>query len=149
MTNTIETASELRLLVVINQHEALIFKSEEKGSIPDRIHLDDSRGALHHLKHIKGADKGAQLTENISYYKEIAGTLAGAEEVLLMGNGTGASSAMTHLKDFLEKHHHEFADKIVGCLTVDLEAMTEGEYLKEARAFFQNRDHGKASVAVL
>ncbi len=149
MTDIMETASALRLLVVINQQEALIFKSEEKGSVPERVQPDDSRGALHHLKHIKGADKGAQLTENISYYKEIAGSLVGAEELLLMGNGTGASSAMNHLKEFLEKHHQEIAEKIVGCLTADLEAMTEGEYLKEARAFFQNRDHGKASAVIL
>ena len=132
--------SQLRLLVVINQEETLLFRSEDKDAVPEQLHPYDPHGTLHHLKHLKGADKGARLPENLTYYKEIAGALVGAEEILLMGNGTGASSAMTHLTDFLITHHPEIAEKLVGTLTLDLEALTEGQLLQQARAFFMRRD---------
>ena len=139
-TEALDPSARLRLLVVINQQETLIFRSEGEDSVPERLHPYDPRGVLHHLTHIKGADKAARLPENITYYQEIAEALAGAEEVLIMGNGTGASSAMEHLKDFLAAHHEEIANKIVGSLTVDIEALTEGELLQQAREFYMARD---------
>jgi hypothetical protein len=127
------TAPKLRLLVVINQKETLVFRSEDKDSVPERLHPYDPHGVLHHLNHMEGRDIGAREPENITYYQAIAKTLAGAEEVLLMGNGTGASSAMTHLQDYLVAHDAEIAQRIVGTLTLDLEALTEGQLLQEAR----------------
>jgi len=128
-----------RLVVVINQQETLIFRSEEKGTVPEHIHPDDPAGALKRLKQVHGADAAAHAAQNIAYYKEIAAELVDADEVILIGNADGASSAMHHLKDFLETHHADIAKKIVGALTVDIEAMTTGELLKEARAF--SRQH--------
>ena len=134
------TPLQLHLLVVINQKETLIFRSENRDSVPERLHPYDPTGALNRLIHTEGVDRTSQATENLTYYKEIAAALAGAEEVLLMGNGTGASSAMTHLKDFLATHHAEIAEKVVGALTLDLEALTEDQLLREARAFFLSRN---------
>jgi len=132
--------TKLRLLVVINQEETLLFRSEDKNAVPEQLYPYDPHGALHHLNHLKGADKGSRMPENLTYYKEIARALVGAEEVLFIGNGTGASSAMSHLTDFLTTHHPEIAEKIVGTLTLDLEALTEGRLLQQARAFFMHRD---------
>jgi hypothetical protein len=134
-----DATGPLRLLVVINQREALIFRSEEKGTIPDHVHPDDPAGALKHLKQTEGADAAAHGLQNIAYYKEIAAELIDADEIILIGNASGSSSAMHHLKDFLETHDADIAKKIVGALTVDIEAMTTGELLKEARAF--SRQH--------
>lgn len=134
------TPLQLRLLVVINQKETLVFRSEERNSMPERLHPYDPHGVLHHLNHTEGADMGSRSPENLTYYQAIAETLTGAEEVLLMGNGTGAGSAMTHLKDFLATHHPNLANKVVGALTLDLEALTKEQLLEEARAFFIRRN---------
>ncbi len=131
-----DAGPELRLVVVINQQKTLVFRAEGKDSVPERLHPYDPHKFLHHLEHVKGKDVGARLPENLTYYQAIAKTLAGAEEVLLMGNGTGASSAMTHLQDFLATHHPEIAHRIVGALTLDLESLTDGQLLQEAREFF-------------
>jgi hypothetical protein len=131
--------SKLRLLVVISQKETRVFQSEGKGSVPEHLHPYDPRGMLHHLDHTRGGDITSHLPENLTYYKAIAETLVDADEILLMGNGTAGSSAMTHLKEFLTTHHPEVAQKIVGALTRDLEALTEGELLQEARAFWQEQ----------
>ena len=135
----IDTNSKLRLLVVISQHETLIFRSEEKGSVPERLHPFDPHGTLRMLKHTQGNNAEARAPESLAYYEAISKTLTGAEEILLMGSGTGASSAMTHLKDYLETHHKDTAASIVGALTVDIEALTEGQLLQEARAFYRRQ----------
>jgi hypothetical protein len=135
-TDTTDFPERLRLLVVVDQAETLVFRSEEKNSVPEHLHPYDPRGVLRHLKHTKGADAAARAPENLVYYESIAATLTDADDVLLMGNGSGASSAMGHLSDFLSTHHNEIASRIVGTLTVDVEALTEGQLLQEARAFF-------------
>ncbi len=134
------TPLALHLLVVINQKETLVFQTETRDSVPERLHPYDPTGALNRLIHTEGVDKASRAPENLTYYQAIAETLIGAEEVLLMGNGTGASSAMTHLKDFLATHHPEIAGKIVGALTVDVEALTKEECLQQGRAFFLSRN---------
>ncbi len=139
-TEVIDSIPKLRLLVVTNQQETLIFRAEGKDSVPERLHPYDPRGVLHHLDHTRGGDIESRAPENLIYYQQIAAALAGAEEILLMGNGTGGSSGMKHLQDFLATHHPEIANRIVGDLTLDLEALTEGQLLQEARAFFMRRE---------
>ncbi len=134
------TPLDSRLLVVIDRKETLVFRTEDKDSVPERLHPYDPQGALNRLIHTEGADKASRAPENLTYYQAIADTLAGAAEVLLMGNGTGASSAMTHLQDYLASHRPEIARSIVGALTLDLEALTEDQLLQEARAFFLRRN---------
>ncbi len=143
-TEQVETDTKLRLLVVINQKSTLVFrsegKSEGKDAVPERLYPYDPHGELHHLDHTRGDDIESRAPENVLYYEAISKTLTGAGEILMMGNGTGASSAMTHLKDYLVTHHPQIANAIVGTLTVDLEAHTEAELLQEARSFYQLRD---------
>ena len=125
-----------RLLVVINQKQALIFKSEAKGTDPERLFPADAEDILRNLKHTIGADATSKSLENFAYYKSVAEHLGDADEILLMGNGTGSSSAMNHLNDYLTAHHKEIAQKVVGSLKVDVESFTHAELLKQARAFF-------------
>lgn len=140
ITKQMEKTQHSQVVVVINQKEAIIFKSLGKESVPERLHPEDTNGALHNLNHIKGADKGSRTSENIVYYQEIATALNGSGEVLLMGNGTGASSAMSNFTDYLITHNPQIANRIVGSLTLDLESLTEGQLLQDARAFYSTRD---------
>jgi hypothetical protein len=121
--SALESRDCARLLVVISQHEARIYHSDEKGSVPQRLHPEhrDAR-------------------ESSTFYAAIAPLLVGAEEILLLGSGTGHSSAMGHFKDYLETHHKDTATHLVGAVTVDLESLTEGQLLKEAREFYRNRE---------
>jgi hypothetical protein len=138
--SALENKASARLLVAISQSEALVFRSDEKGTVPEHLHPLDSHGGLRQLKHTRGSSAGAHAPENLTYYEAIAQKLVNAQEVLLMGNGKGASSAMNHFMDYLETHHKDTATHIVGALTVDLEALTEGQLLKEAREFYRNRE---------
>jgi hypothetical protein len=138
--SVINSNNTQQLFVVITQKETLIFRSEEKGTMPTTLHPDDPHGLLHHLNHSHGGDMTAHSPENLTYYEAIAETLIGADEILLMGHGTGSGNAMIHLKEFLKTHYLETANKIVGSLTTDVEAMTRGQMLHAARTFFRQRE---------
>lgn len=122
-SSALESQDSARLLVVISQHEARIFHSDEKGSVPQRLHPPHP-----------------EARESTAFYAAIAPLLVGAKEILLLGSGKGHSSAMGHFMDYLETHHKETATHLVGALTVDLESLTEGQLLKEAREFYRNRE---------
>jgi hypothetical protein len=57
-----------------------------------------------------------------------------------MGNGTGGSNAMIHLKECLQAHHPQVASRLVGAIELDLEALSEGQLLAEARGFFAHQE---------
>lgn len=136
-----QTEQSLRLIVAISQKETLIFKSEDKGTVPEHLHPFDPHGVLHHLNRSAGRDQGSREPENLKYYEAIAKTLTDANQILLLGSGTGASNAMSHVQDYLSTHHPAISKAIVGALTVDIQSLSEGEILKEARAFFATLDH--------
>lgn len=117
--------AQQRLLLVVTQNETRLFRSLENDTVPMRICPIDPH------------------PEDPTYFERIAETLTGGEELLLVGHGTGKGSAMLQLERYLTTHHRALAQRIVGTQTLDIEALTEGQLLQEARAFFANRDHGK------
>jgi phosphoheptose isomerase len=82
---------------------------------------------------------GQRQPELKSFYEAIAANLKGAEQVLIFGNATGASSAMDYLVDELNQNHPDIAKRIVGAIAVDEQHLTEGQLLAQAWAFYQSR----------
>ncbi len=87
------------------------------------------------LHRMEGHGTGQRAPEEPSYYEAVAKTLAGADAILVMGHGTGKSSAMDHLVTYLTTHHPETARKITGAIRVDLQGRTDSQLLAEARTF--------------
>ena len=86
----------------------------------------DPFGFQHHLIHRKEAHyKGDRVPEEDSYYEEIAMDLVNAEEIILIGHGTGKSSAVGFLAEYLKAHRPEEFQRIVATETADLSALTE------------------------
>ena len=136
------TAPLLRLLVVVTSLETQVFRYEQTDSMPERLHPYDPHGLLHRLTSPRG-DEGSP-SENLAYYKAVAKTLTGAEEILVMSSGTQSGSTIAHLKDFLEVYHSELAQRIIGTLALSPEALgeaqlREAQLLHEARAFASAR----------
>jgi hypothetical protein len=61
--------------------------------------------------------------------------------VLIIGNSIGTSSAMVQLIRTLTKQREAIAERIVGALTADLEALTDQQLLARAREFYAQQDH--------
>jgi hypothetical protein len=130
------TAPGTHLLVVLDHHEARVYRTEGHGAVPDHLEPYDPHGYGRHLHSAHEWTDGKRQPERKSYYEAIAKTLRGAERILLFGSGTGRSSAMEQLLADLREHHRDVAEKIVGAVVVDAHHTTESQLLAKARAFY-------------
>ncbi|QEL20488.1 hypothetical protein [Limnoglobus roseus] len=129
-------ATGRHLLVVLDHHEAKVYQAEVHGAVPQRIVPYDPSGYGRHLHSANEWTDGKRQPERQSFYEAIAKTLAGADQVLLFGSGTGKSSAMEQLLADLTRHHAEVAKRVIGAVVVDAHHATEDQLLAHARDFY-------------
>jgi hypothetical protein len=138
MAKTDESAPHL--LVVIDHHEARVYRTEVHGAVPERIVPYDPYGYGRHLHSAHEWTDGKRQPERKSFYEAVAKTLGGAGQVLVFGSGTGRSSAMEMLLADLKAHHADVAAKVVGSVVVDAHHTTEAQLLAKAREFYAEFD---------
>jgi hypothetical protein len=116
-----------RMVVVIDHHAAHVYRGL-LGNEPANgttIEPDDPHHFHHHLVHRKEAHyRGDRVPEESSFYEEVAKALIPATQIVLIGHGTGKSSAVEALLDFLAKHRTDVLRHIVATEVVDLSALT-------------------------
>jgi hypothetical protein len=125
-----------RMIVVIDHHVAHIYHdlagTRPRGEVTVRPY--DPFGFQHHLIHRKEAHyKGDRVPEEDSYYQEIAMDIVRAETIILIGHGTGKSSAVGFLSEYLKAHHPDEFRRIVAIETEDLSTLTEPQIEEIAR----------------
>jgi hypothetical protein len=129
-TKSTTVADPHRMAVVIDHHAAHIFQ-DAGGSRPrEEVTIEpyDPHHFHHHLVHRKESHyQGGRVPEETSFYAEIAEALAPAQEIVLIGHGTGKSSALDFLVDYLKKHRPDVSARVVATETADLSALTEPE----------------------
>ncbi|QJW94636.1 hypothetical protein [Frigoriglobus tundricola] len=130
----------LDLLVVIDHHEAKVYRTEAPGSAPQNLVPYDPHGFRRHLHSQTEETDGKRKPERKSYYETVAATLRGADRILIFGSGTGGSSAMDQLVADLKAHHPDVAARVVASVVVDAHHTTEPQLLAEARAVFARPD---------
>ena len=128
------------MLVVLDHHEARVYRTELHGAVPQHLVPYDPHGYGRHLHSAHEWTDGKRQPERKSFYEAIAKTLAGAERVLVFGSGTGRSSAMEQLLADLREHHRAVAEKVIGSVVVDAHHTTEDQLLAKARKFYAEHD---------
>ena len=87
-----------------------------------------AHGFHHHLIHRKEAHyEGERVPEDTSFYEQVAKDLVPAQEIILIGHGTGKSSALEYLAQYLKTHHPTIFERVTATETADLSALTEPE----------------------
>jgi hypothetical protein len=124
------------LLVVIDHREARIYSTELHGAVPQRITPYDPFGFGRDLRYNQDDSNGQRKPEQKSFYEAVAKTLRGAEQILMFGTGTGASSAMDHLLAELKRLHPDIAKRVVSSKVVDEHHLTDDQLLAKARELF-------------
>jgi len=101
-----------RMVVVIDHRAAHVFR--------------DAAGTQ--LVHQKAAHyRGDRVPQEASFYEEVATALAPANEIVLIGHGTGKSNAANGLAEYLQQHHPELSRLVKATETADLSALTAAE----------------------
>jgi hypothetical protein len=130
MAATGDVCATNRLVVVVDHHGAHIYKDlaqrtpEQMATVTphDPFHFH------HHLIHRKEAHyRGERVPEESAFYEEIAKHLADAQEIVLIGHGTGKSNAVGYFAEFLKQHHFEIFQKVTATEIADLSALTDPE----------------------
>jgi hypothetical protein len=119
-----------RIVVVIDHHLARIYE-DLGGSRPkreDAMKPYDPHGFHRHLIHRKETHyEGQRVPEETALYEQIAEDLKPANEIVLIGHGTGKSSALNFLLEYLKTHHSTIFPQVIAAEVADLSASTEPE----------------------
>ncbi|RRA47659.1 hypothetical protein [Acidipila sp. EB88] len=125
-----EAQQPCRMVVVIHHHAAHVYqdKSAKVPEAEETVRPYDPFGFHHHLVHKKEAHyKGERVPEEKSFYEEVAKELLPANEIVLIGHGTGTSSAVDHLEGYLRENHPDISRHVIATENADLSALTAPE----------------------
>jgi hypothetical protein len=127
---------EAQWLVVIDHHEARIYRSAAPGAVPQQIRPHAPEDFFRHAHNSKEFSRGQEKPNPNSFFEPVAGVLNCAGEILIFGSGTGTSSEMDQFIAWLKLSRPELAKRIVGSLVVDENHLTEDQILAKAREFY-------------
>jgi predicted AAA+ superfamily ATPase len=116
--------------VVIDHRLARIYQDlgSSRPKREDAMKPYDPHGFHRHLIHRKEAHyEGQRIPEETSFYEQIAEDLKPANEIVLIGHGTGKSSALGFLVEYLKTHHSTILPQVIATEVADLSALTEPE----------------------
>jgi len=125
-----EPSQPCRMVVVIDHRAAHVYRDLNEN-VPEpepTVRPYDPFGFHQHLIHRKEAHyQGERVPEEKSFYEEVAKDLLPANEIVLIGHGTGKSSAVDHLAEYLKANHHDISQHVIAMETADLSALTPAE----------------------
>jgi hypothetical protein len=130
--------AETHWLVVIDHHEARLFRSDMHGSVPQQILPHEPDHYFRHAHHSRDFSRGEEKPDPNSFFGPLAHALLSAGRILVFGTGTGMSSEMDQFIGWLREHQPEVAKRIIGSLVIDENHLTEGQLLEKARDFYAN-----------
>jgi hypothetical protein len=125
-------------LLVIDHHEARIFRSEMHGALPQQILPHEPDDYFRHAHNSKDFSRGQEKPDPNSFFEPVAQALPAAGQILIFGTGTGTSSEMDQFIAWLMLHHPEPAKRIIGSVVVDEHHLTVDQLLEKAREFYAN-----------
>jgi len=134
---------ETHWLLVIDHHEARIFRSEIVDSVPQQILPHAPEEFFRHAHNSKEVSRGQEKPDPNSFFEPIAKVLHATGPILVFGTGTGTSSEMEQFIDWVKEHHPDMHARILGAVCIDEHHLTEGQLLAKAREFYASA----ASVA--
>ena len=127
---------DVHWLLVIDHHEARIFRAEMHGAVPQRLLPHTPEEYFRHAKHSREVSRGKEKPDPNSFFEPVAKALHAAGRILIFGTGKGTSSEMDQFIAWSKKHHPELAQRFIGSLTVDEHHLTDDQLLAKAREFY-------------
>jgi stalled ribosome rescue protein Dom34 len=119
------------VVVWVDHTQAHVIHFNADAAETDVIKLQSSHTHLHTKA---GSIGSGRVPEDKHYFEEVSEALKESMEILLVGPG----SEKHELKKYLEKHHRQIAENVLGVETVD--HPSDGQLLQVARKFFHKAD---------
>jgi hypothetical protein len=135
---------EANWLLVIDHHEARIFRAKIPGSTPLQILSPETEDYFRHQHNLQDFSKGGETPDPDGFFEPVVKALQNPGPILVFGAGTGKSSEMDQFMKWAKLHHPELVKRIIGTLIVDAQHLTEGELLAKARQFHATHPRAEA-----
>lgn len=123
--------SSYHAVVWIDHREAHVLHFSRDAVETELVHAHPQHRQTHHSKGVVGGGKSGVDTD---YFRNVAASLAGAAEILIVG----PAQAGHEFVKYLEKHAHDLAGKVMAVQAAD--HPSDGELLKLARHYFAGAD---------
>jgi hypothetical protein len=127
------------LLVVLDHREARVYKTASHGETSQRIRPYNPHGFGRHLRYVPELSNDRDKRERFSFYQSIVKTLDAADQILLFGRGTGASSAMAQLLSKLKQQYPALANRVLGSVVVTQQRLSRSQLLGMAVKFHEEK----------
>ncbi len=135
--------AEAHWLLVIDHHEARLFRSEMHGAVPHQLLPHGPARYFRHEQNSQNLSRGQEKPDPNSFFEPVAKALQAVGPLLIFGTGTGKGSEMDQFVSWLKTHHPELTKRIIGSLVVDESHLTDGQLLGKAREFYENRSKSR------
>jgi hypothetical protein len=130
---------ETHWLLVIDHHEARIFQSPVRGTVPQQILPHEPDDYFRHAHHSKDFSRGMEKPDPNSFFEPVADALQADGPILVFGAGTGMSSEMDQFIAWVKQHRPAVAARVIGTLVVDEHHLTTDQLLAKSREFYASR----------
>ncbi len=125
-----------RYLVVMDHHEARIFRTEKHGANFEQIRPHQTDEAIRHKDSSASFSRGQEKPAPSTFFGPIADALKDASQLLIFGGGTGMANEMEQFSAWLKTHRPNLAKRIVGTVVVNAHHLTDDQLLALAREFY-------------
>lgn len=123
-------------LLVIDHHEARIFRTGFKGTVPEQILPHGPDKYFRHAHNSKDFSRGKEMPEHNSFFAPVADAMQTGGKILIFGTGTGEASEMEQLVAWAKLHRPAFAHRIIGTVCIDEQHLMPNQLLAKARSFY-------------
>ena len=130
--------SEAHCLMVIDHHEARIFRLEMEHAKPQRILPHQPTAHFRHGPNSKDFSHGQEKPDPTTFFGAVLHALPATGGLLIFGSGTGGGSEMEQFVTWVKSHHRALAARIVGTVKIDAHHMNDGELLQKAQEYYAN-----------
>jgi hypothetical protein len=134
-TGAVSNNVSLHWLLVIDRQEARIYRSELRGSVPEKIHPHEPGNDFRLPSRPRDSHEREHPAPK-NYFEPIAQALRGDGPVLVFGSGKGKSSEMELFVAWAKTNHPDLAKRIIGARVVDQHHLTVEQLLAQARACY-------------
>jgi len=126
-------------VLVIDHHQARVFNSDLQGTQALQIQPPQTTDHFRHTADSIDFSHSWEPHGQNAFFATVAQSLKIAENVLVLGTGTGTSSCMHQFVGWVKSHHPDLAGRILGTLTVNEHHMSDDQLLGVARNFFSKQ----------
>jgi hypothetical protein len=123
--------------VAMTRDEARVWATGvERGTKPTNIRAPSEMERHHHIREAQHHPGHDIDHDSSAFYKSITEAVGPASAILLIGHGKGKANEMLHLTQYWERKHPDIAQKVVGAIDSDLEALSPDQVLALVRSWF-------------